>query len=167
MRQSAYDFIMHDLVENTTEYLDSARCREIGRSCVCFNLRKAARTVTRLYDEALRPSGLKVTQYSLLMAVQAMGPVTLTKLAEITATERTTLTRNFNILQKRGYLCIESGVDRRERQITLTDEGRQILMTALPLWENAQTRIEEGLGKGRIDDFLTGLSEITRLVTDQ
>jgi DNA-binding MarR family transcriptional regulator len=151
-------------MEERSKTLDRVRCREIGRTCACFNLRRAARAVTRLYEEYLKPTGLKATQYSVLMATHVKGPVTLTKLAEITVTERTTLTRNLDVLEKKGYLRIESGMDRRERQVSITDEGRKLLLEALPLWEKAQAHIEGGLGKDRLEVLLTGLSEVTRQV---
>src|SRR5208337_2641596 len=99
---------------NNPTILDPAKCKEIGRSCACYNLRRAARATTRLYDDFLRPSGLRTTQYSVLMAAKARGPVVLTKLAELTATERTTLARNLTILEKRGFIRIEPGSDLRE-----------------------------------------------------
>jgi DNA-binding MarR family transcriptional regulator len=143
--------------------LNSARCKEIGRSCACYNLRRAARATTRLYDDFLRPSGLRSTQYSMLMAARLRGPVTLTKLAEMTVTERTTLTRNLNILEKKGLIRIESGEDRRERQVSITERGQEALSEAIPLWEAAQAHIEQGLGGGRMNSLLKGLSEIISL----
>jgi DNA-binding MarR family transcriptional regulator len=147
--------------ENRT--LDSARCKEIGRSCACYNLRRAARATTRLYDNFLRPSRLRSTQYSMLMVARFRGPVTLTKLAEMTVTERTTLTRNLTILEKKGLILIEPGKDRRERQVSITELGREVLMEAIPLWEAAQAHIEQGLGAERMDSLLKDLSEIIAL----
>ena len=147
--------------------LDSARCKEIGRSCACYNLRRAARATTRLYDDFLRPSGLRSTQYSMLMVARVLGPVTLTKLAEMTVTERTTLTRNLTILEKKGLIVIEPGKDRRERQVSITERGLEVLMEAIPLWEAAQAHIEQGLGGDRMDSLLKGLSEIISLSRKQ
>ena len=147
--------------------LDSARCKEIGRSCVCYNLRRAARATTRLYDDFLRPSGLRSTQYSMLMVTRVLGPVTLTKLAEMTVTERTTLTRNLTILEKKGLIVIEPGKDRRERQVSITERGLEVLMEAIPLWEAAQAHIEQGLGGDRMDSLLKDLSEMISLSRDR
>ncbi len=88
------------------------------------------------------------------------GPVTLTKLAEMTVTERTTLTRNLTILEKKGLIVIEPGKDRRERQVSITELGLEVLIAAVPLWEAAQAHIEQGLGGDRMDSLLKGLSEI-------
>jgi DNA-binding MarR family transcriptional regulator len=140
-----------------------ARCEEIGRSCACYNLRRAARAITRLYDDYLRPSGLKATQFTVLMATHLRGPITLTGLADLIITERTTLTRNLNILENKGLLNIEAGKDRRERLVTISEKGRETLKAAIPLWEMAQTRIEKGLGKDQLESFLEDLSEVTSL----
>ena len=144
--------------------LDLKRCRQIGRSCACYNLRKAARAITRLYEDYLRPSGLKATQYTVLMAAHASGPIPLTRLADITVTERTTLTRNLNVLEKKGLLKIKAGEDRRERLVEITDNGREVLMSAVPLWEKAQVHVEKGLGKDRMGSLLGDLKDVTDLV---
>jgi DNA-binding MarR family transcriptional regulator len=145
------------------QMLDRVKCKEIGRSCACYNLRRAARAITRLYDDFLRPSGLRSTQYSVLMAASLRGPLTLTKLAKATVTERTTLTRNLTILEKMGFILIEPGQDRRERQVSITEQGERVLMEAIPLWEAAQTHIEQGLGRDRMGSLLKDLSEIIAL----
>ena len=100
--------------------LEIAKCKEIGRTCACFKVRKAARAITKLYEEVLRPSGLRATQFSLLMATRVMGPVTVLNLSQVTVMDRTTLTRNLQILKKRGLITIKPGEDRREREINLT-----------------------------------------------
>jgi len=150
-------------MEDTPKTLDSAKCREIGRSCACYNLRRAARAITRLYDDFLRPSGLRTTQVSLLMSAKLRGPVTLSKLASLTVTERTTLTRNLTILEKKGFIRIDQGIDRRERQVALTRQGEEALFVVIPLWEKAQAHIEKGLGEDRLGNLLKDLSEIVLL----
>lgn len=150
-------------MKDRTEMLDIAKCREIGRRCACHNLRRATRAVTRLYDDFLRPSGLRTTQCSTLVAAKLRGPVSLTKPAELTVTERTTLTRNLAVLLKRGLISIEPGKDRRERQVAITPEGEEALKLAIPLWEAAQAHVESGLGKDRMVNMLEHLSEIITL----
>jgi DNA-binding MarR family transcriptional regulator len=142
---------------------DITKYREIGRTCACYKVRKAARAVTKLYEEVLRPIGLRATQFSLLMATRLMGPVTLVKLAKVTVMDRTTLTRNLQILEKRGLITIKSGEDRREREVNLTAGGREALTKAVPLWEEAQDRIQKGLGEERLHNLLGDLSEMTSL----
>jgi DNA-binding MarR family transcriptional regulator len=115
--------------------------------CVCATLRKATRTLTLLYDEYLRPAGLRVTQYSLLKNVLAHEPVSVNRLAEATVTDRTTLTRNLRILQQGGLIRIEEGEDRRSREVTVTPQGRQALAKATPCWERAQAHVLAQVGE--------------------
>jgi DNA-binding MarR family transcriptional regulator len=143
--------------------LDKASCLEMGRTCLCFNIRKAARAVTHLYDRFLRPAGLRATQFALLMAARISGPVTLTRLAKITVMDRTTLTRNLVVLEKRGFVTIQAGEDRREREVSLTPLGSEVLEKAASLWAQAQAHIQEGLGMERLENLLCGLGETITL----
>jgi len=148
---------------NDNNILDITKCREIGRTCACYKVRKAARAVTKLYEEVLRPIGLRATQFSLLMATRVMGPVTVVKLAKVTVMDRTTLTRNLQILEKRGLITIKPGEDRREREVNLTAVGMEVLTKAVPLWEEAQDRVQKGLGEERLHNLLGDLSEMISL----
>ena len=131
------------------------------RTCACFNLRKAARAVTQLYDEVLAPSGLRGTQFSVLAVISAAGPATMTDLADTLVMDRTTLTRNLKPLLGRGLVERGEGEDRRQRPIAITAAGREALDQALPLWEKAQARIAGGLGaarwKGMVEDLNTAI----------
>jgi DNA-binding MarR family transcriptional regulator len=114
--------------------------------CVCAAFRKAARALTLLYDAYLRPSGLRVTQYSLLKNILARQPVGVNQLAEATVTDRTTLTRNLRILQQRGLIEIREGADRRTRDVTVTPRGRNAVAKATSGWERAQACVIEQVG---------------------
>ena len=131
------------------------------RTCACFNLRKAARAVTQLYDEVLAPSGLRGTQFSVLAVIAAAGPATMTDLADTLVMDRTTLTRNLKPLLGRGLVERGEGEDRRQRPIAITPAGRDALGQALPPWEKAQARIAGGLGaarwKGMVEDLNTAI----------
>jgi DNA-binding MarR family transcriptional regulator len=85
----------------------------------------------------------------------------------MTVTERTTLTRNLAVLEKKGLIVIESGKDRRERQVSITERGLEVLMEAIPLWKAAQEHIQDGLGGDRMDNLLKGLSEVISLSRDR
>jgi DNA-binding MarR family transcriptional regulator len=147
--------------------LAMARCQEIGRTCACFQVRKAARAITKLYEEMLRSIGLRATQFSLLMATRVLGPVTVVKLAQVTVMDRTTLTRNLQILAKRKLVQIKPGEDRREREVTLTASGIEVLAKAVPLWEKAQDRVRQGLGEEKMSNLMEGLSEMTSLLREK
>ncbi len=132
-------------------------------SCTCANIRRASRVVTRIYDEALQPTGLKVTQFILLATLAATGATALTKLAEAMVMDRTTLTRNLKPLLKEGLIDSAPGKDRRSRVIGLTDQGRAALTAALPLWREAQANMAGALGQERLDGFLNDLSAVVQI----
>ena len=80
--------------------------------CVGFNLRKANRAVSQLYDEMLRPTGIRGTQYSLLVVLKIVGSVLVTELAEKIVMDRTTLSRNLEVMEKQGLVSVTPGEDR-------------------------------------------------------
>jgi DNA-binding MarR family transcriptional regulator len=132
-------------------------------NCACFNLRKVTRAVTQLYDEMLRPAGLRATQFSLLVAVRMAGPVGVTRLAEITVMDRTTLTRNLELLQKQGLIEVAVGTDRRSRIVTITAQGNAAIAQAMPFWKKAQLHVVNSLGQERWADMLMDLGELVAL----
>lgn len=136
---------------------------EEGSACVCFNLRKAARAVTQLYDDKLRPTGLRATQLSVLAVTEKLGPLTVSRLAEVTVTDRTTLTRNLKLLEEQGLVRITPGADRRERQVSLTERGRRALTEGYPLWKEVQSEVAKGLGLDRMERLLADLSAAVAL----
>jgi len=127
-------------------------------NCTCFNLRKAARAVTQLYDGFLRPVNLRATQLSLLTVVERAGRISITRLAEVAVMDRTTITRNLEPLEREGLVRIEPGADARVREVSLTRAGRDRLAAALPHWERAQAHVTGRLGAGRTQRFLSDLS---------
>lgn len=127
--------------------------------CTCANLRKAARTVTQVFDEAVQPVGLRATQVTLLVAVAARGPIPISALAEILVTDRTTLTRNLNPLERDGLLKIASGEDQRTRLIQITAKGQAVVEEALPLWEQAQSKMIQELGRDSWQTLIRLLNE--------
>ncbi len=134
-------------------------------NCACFNLRKATRAVTQLYDEMLRPTGLRATQFSLLVAAEMLGPITVTRLAEMGVIDRTTLTRNFKPLEKRGLIEVVLGKDRRTHMVSLTGRGKEALAKALPLWKKAQARVVKELGRQRWNSLQANLLEVVSLAS--
>lgn len=142
---------MNQRGSDLTQYLEPAQ------ACICFSLRKSARAVSQLYDEALRPSGLRATQFSLLVATRMLAPVTIGRLAEALVMDRTTLTRNLRPLEKNGLIRALQGKDRRERELTLTSTGQDVLSKALPSWKAAQEQLTEELGFERVSRLLRDL----------
>jgi DNA-binding MarR family transcriptional regulator len=136
---------------------------EMGRSCTCFNLRKATRHVTSFFDAALKPSKLKVTQVTLLTAIRISEPVTIKRLAKAMVMDRTTLSRNVSLLNKKGLIDIEPGDDLRTRKLSLTEQGHAALAAAFPLWQKAQVEIIRQLGEDRWTNVLEGISDLVAL----
>lgn len=129
------------------------------QGCACFNLRKAARAVTQLYDEHLRPSGLRSTQFSLLAVLSLRGPLGISQLAEAAVMDRTTLTRNLELLQREGLVKVRAAPgDARVREVSLTPAAQERLAAALPLWERAQAHVTGELGAPRSAQLLSHLS---------
>ncbi len=131
--------------------------------CTCFNLRRAARSVTQYFDEALRPSGLRATQLSLLAVVVRFGPIPITALAGKLAMDRTTLTRNLRVLEEEGYIAVNPGKDARARLVSATGSGRRALKRAIPLWKKAQAHMVKGLGDRRFKSLLGDLADTVTL----
>jgi DNA-binding MarR family transcriptional regulator len=118
-------------------------------SCAAFNFRRTARAVTRLYDLALAPSGLRATQFAILTAIAKYQPVAISRIGELLVLDQTTLTRSLHLLQKQGQLEISPRSTRRQRFLTLTDEGVKALAVAIPLWRDIQARfLADMVGKG-------------------
>ncbi|MDH3231602.1 MAG: MarR family winged helix-turn-helix transcriptional regulator [Alphaproteobacteria bacterium] len=132
--------------------------------CTSFNLRKAARAVTQFYDEALKPSGLKSTQFSLLTMAATAGGAPISRLADEMAMDRTTLTRNLKPLADAGLIRIDAGDDRRVRRVVVTADGEHALLRAVPMWRQAQTRMIDRLGDEEWAAFLRQLQTVRRLV---
>ena len=130
--------------------------------CLCNTLRRASRAVSRLYDEELRPSGLRTTQYSLLRLLQRSGEVRQRDLGRLTLLDETTLTRNLRPLVENGWVALRPGADRRERLATLTPEGLAKVAEVLPAWERAQERMRSLLPEGLWSELLTALPEVAR-----
>jgi DNA-binding MarR family transcriptional regulator len=127
----------------------SALAQTLLDTCLCHNVRMASRVVSRTYDEALRPTGLRATQVAVLAAVGARGALSIKALADSLEMERTTLTRNLRPLEDQGYVFIAPEGHHRSRVLSLTAAGRAALLKALPLWEAAQQASMRQLGERR------------------
>jgi DNA-binding MarR family transcriptional regulator len=132
--------------------------RDMAGRCLSFALRKADRAAMQIYDEALRPAGVRMTQFSVLAAVRLLGPVQMTALARAAVMDRTTLTRNLALLEREGLVRIAGGADRRSKEIMLTAKGHRTLAGAYGRWREAQARVEARLGKARARELVDDLA---------
>ena len=114
--------------------------------CQCAKLRRAAHQVTRHYDRALAGSGLKITQYSLLVNAARLEGPTLVKLATTMCLDRSTLGRNARVLARQGLVTLGGGADERTTVVEVTLAGRTALARAEPMWRAAQATLERAMG---------------------
>lgn len=131
--------------------------------CACFNVRKAARAITRFYDAVFQPSGILATQFSLLTVAQHRQELPITEAADRLGLDRTTLTRNLKVMQSKGFIAVGPGKDGRTKAIRVTAAGREALQKALPYWKEAQHDIVHKLGATRFKNLLKELSAIRSL----
>ncbi len=114
---------------------------EETQDCYCLAARKRARELTRRYEAALRPYGLRATQFSVLAALAQTGPLPVSKLAGILGLERTTLTRIAGVMERDGRVSVTQGDDERVRVLNITTKGKRVLAAALPAWKRVQNDI--------------------------
>ena len=128
----------------------SGKSLPLKGTCSCASLRRLTRRVTQHYDQVLKPSGLRVTQYSIMVhiaeAVKRSETLSLTQLAGRLEMDRTTLTRNLGPLEKAGWLELTDGPDRRSRAVRLTPSGERLLRKAAPLWRSAEQSFRQAVG---------------------
>jgi DNA-binding MarR family transcriptional regulator len=133
---------------------------DIDGRCSCLAVCKAARYLRASYDKALVPSGLRVTQFAILYEVAKHGPMTIKQLATLIAMDRTTLATNLKPLVREGFLAIAPGLDRRARDIQITDHGRKRYDEALPLWANVQAQFEAAYGGAKAANLRKSLGVV-------
>ncbi|MFC7048552.1 MarR family winged helix-turn-helix transcriptional regulator [Emcibacter nanhaiensis] len=129
-------------------------------TCVCLNIRKASRAVTRLYDEALQGTGVRYTQLIILMVLDHLDNITVSGLAEELVMDTSTVARNLRPLEKQKLISVIPGKDRRQRIVSLTDKGHDVVKDGLQHWRVAQQKITENFTP---DDFLSHLSSINNI----
>ena len=138
----------------------------IQTECPGLRLRQASRVISKIYDDALRPSGLQVSQLPVLVALALFGEAgaSMNALAEAIAVDRTTLTRNLRPLEKLGFLRVaRSPDDARARVVLLTRSGERALEAAYPLWETALKRVRASLGSADVADLHTRLKRVVAM----
>lgn len=119
--------------------MDSEKIKAL-QYCACFRLRAAARKTSRMYEDALRPIGLRVTQFTLLSIIFGTKPNSITGLADDVCMDRTALNRALGIMVKNGWITVAASDDSLEKKIRITEEGARKLESAVPLWERAQSQ---------------------------
>ncbi|WP_425407402.1 MarR family winged helix-turn-helix transcriptional regulator [Hwanghaeella sp.] len=115
-------------------------------ACTGALLRRAMRRMTQVYDDALRPFDLKLTQYSVLANLIGHPGSSITELADLLETDRTTLSRNLGPLEKRGLIAIEQSETSRRRELFVTDKGKDLVRQVYPAWHASEFKVRQIIG---------------------
>jgi DNA-binding MarR family transcriptional regulator len=129
-------------------------------TCYCTSLRKAARRISAVYDDALSSLGVNVAQFALLRNIERNGYVSLTELGNLLELDRSTVGRNVKVLERMGWVTMAPATDRRETVVTIDQAGQKILDEGALLWEQAQVSVEAKLGVESATGLLRQLSSI-------
>lgn len=137
--------------------------KQIGLSCLNLSLRRTSRLVTSYYDSMLKPTGLRITQFTVLAGIEYGKDLSITDLSRLTDIDRTTLQRSLEILNRDGLINIEKKEIGNVRSLTLTKKGETKLAQAIELWRLAQKTMIDELGKSSFKQTINSLSELREL----
>ncbi len=135
--------------------------------CMCGSLRRTSRALTQHYEQALRPFGLRSTQFTILQVLSRAGEVSQGQLGAMLAMDSTTLTRTLEIMRRQGWVAERRGRDRRERLLRLANGGETKLNRALPIWEKVQSRLRRRVGPQVWENLQHLTRELTNLAITQ
>jgi len=133
---------------------------------MCASLRRASRALTQWYEEELRPTGLRATQFTVLQVLSLAGEVTQGELGRILAIDSTTLTRTLRIMSRHGWVGKKRGTDRREWRLRLSKAGEVQFKRALPYWAKAQAQLRQRLGQHQWNELGKLTNNVTTAVTE-
>ncbi len=131
--------------------------------CICATARMAARSLSRVYDRALEPAGIRTSQFSILARLLEEGPLSVSHLAGRLAMDRTTLARDLRPLERRGLVSVSVGADRRVRMAELTPAGHRLVDEVRPLWKQVQRDVRSQLGTDRVARLMDELRAATAI----
>ena len=134
--------------------------------CASFNFRKTARAVTSLFDTALEKSGIRSTQFAILVGIAKSQPVSIGALASLLVIDDTTLTRSLRLLQTEGFIAISNRAAMRQRFLTITAKGERVLGRSLPAWRKAQERFVATVGSGYWLNLRNELDRLAHIAVD-
>ena len=137
---------------------------ELLTECACFDLRRATRAVSRMYDNFLRDAGLNITQFSLLRLICVEKDLSISTLGRYMVMDRTSITRALAPLERDRLIYSRAGADKRIRIISVTNKGRKLVESAEPKWRQAQEALMDTIGEDRWRAMSTVLRDTTRMV---
>jgi DNA-binding MarR family transcriptional regulator len=129
------------------EKSDTSSIDTLARTCIAVRLRLLNRVITNLYDDALRPLGLKVSQLNILTVAAKLGLARPAQVCEILQLDASTLSRNVERMRAHGWLEVVPERDARAQPFRLTTRGKRLIEKAVPAWETAQRQAAELLGE--------------------
>ena len=134
---------------------------KIAGECIAVRLRMLNRIITNIYDDALRPLDLKVSQMNILVAAAKMGTARPAEVCEHLHLDVSTLSRNVERMKARGWLEVVPDEDGRSQPLRLTPQGRRLLDRAVPAWSAAQQKVKTLLGDGLVDQLNQAMKRIS------
>lgn len=146
--------------------MDRASLKRAGLSCINFNLRKAARAVTAIYDRSLSPVGITSTQFSIMIALAYYPEHSMSALSKFLVMDRTTLTKNLKPLMREKLIEPAAGEDRRQRLLKLSRKGVGVLDKAYPLWTAAQQQVSDVLGQDQMHGLYRTLHKVSSQLSE-
>src|SRR5262249_21328235 len=150
-----------------TRFTDAAEV--IDSDCYGNGVRKAARALSKIYDTALKPTGLQVSQLTVLVAAARFGEkgAPMGAIAKTLAMDPTTMTRNLHPLEVSGFIRVaRSPKDARVRIVFLTRAGERKIEEAFPLWLRAQAKVRKRVGEKRADGVRAELRRLVEVVRE-
>ena len=131
------------------------------KNCLCASMRQSSRNISQIYNKHLKASGEKINsnQVSILVTISQIDHGSISQISSLLKMERTTLTRNLNVLKKAGWVKSNTGSDGRFTYIDLTVKGNKVLSKVFPHWSKAQEQVQKILG-GELDSFRKNLKNI-------
>ena len=134
--------------------------------CLCSSFRRTSRALSQVYEEAMRPTGLRITQFTILQALARTGEVKQGRLGEILAMDSTSLTRTLRIMLQQGWIAERRGEDQRERWLKLSKAGEAKLKFATASWEKVQARLQAKLGESGWKSLMQWTNQVTGMAVD-
>ena len=134
--------------------------------CASLNFRRTARAVTRLYDIALQESGIRSTQFAILVGIAKKQPISIGALGDMLGIDSTTLTRSLRLLEEEGLIAISKRAEKRQRFLSVTAEGEQTLVRSVPVWRAAQERFVATIGPEYWVELRSELEKLAHVAVD-
>jgi len=134
--------------------------------CLCSSFRRTARALSQVYEEAMRPTGLRITQFTVLQTLARTGEVKQGRLGEILVMDSTSLTRTLRIMRQQGWIAERRGEDQRERWLKLSKAGETKLKIATASWEKVQARLQAKLGESGWKSLMQWTNQVTGMAVD-